>query len=102
MEQYVVSISLVVCIVGIISAMIALFTITDTRMSAAIKDGNEKFAKMDDRLLAAMKENRDALAASSKENREYIISSLQRMEDKFIAAMRELRDEVKESKKKIN
>lgn len=69
MDQYIVSISLVGTLATMMTVLIIMVTHSDNKLTAA------------------MKENRDAREASAKENREYIA-----------AAMREFRTEIKESK----
>jgi hypothetical protein len=87
MDQYIVSISLVGTLATMMTVLIIMVTHSDNKLTAA------------------MKENRDAREASAKENREALAinsekfaAALQRMDDKFIAAMREFRTEIKESK----
>jgi hypothetical protein len=62
MEQYIVSISLVASVVGMMTAMIVLFTHSDSKLERCLRDMNEKLDK-------SMKENRDYIANVMKEIR---------------------------------
>jgi hypothetical protein len=71
-EHYIVSLSLVAAIVGMMTIMMILFTHLDNKLTAVIKEADNKITASDNKITAAMKENRELIDKSMKENRDYI------------------------------